>query len=225
MQSEENDVELNESSDASSESLGDTTAPGEEEGIITGEKKSPISRSTLIVFVVMALGAGGVYLMYRQAGPRSASAAVVKQSADAGRTIQSFLSAGGTSMKSMHKLLQDTQKVVQQFLAYPSMTQVPLNELRTNPFRQRVQVATADPNASEAAEKKKREEERQAILKTVQTFQLQSIMCSGKRNACMINNTLYSEGQTIDGFTIDKITSTGVVVKNGPYGFELRMQR
>jgi type II secretory pathway component PulC len=41
----------------------------------------------------------------------------------------------------------------------------------------------------------------------------------------MINNTLYSEGQQVESFTIEKITPDSVIVKNGSYRFELKMQR
>src|SRR5437660_1597989 len=72
--------------------------------------------------------------------------------------------------------------------------------------------------------KRRKEEERQAVVKAVQGLQLQSIMHSTARQACMINNTLYREGQQIDGFTIEKITTSSVIVKNGTYRFELKMQ-
>jgi hypothetical protein len=41
----------------------------------------------------------------------------------------------------------------------------------------------------------------------------------------MINNVLYREGQNLESFTIEKITQASVVVKNGPYRFELTMQK
>ena len=62
-------------------------------------------------------------------------------------------------------------------------------------------------------------------LKAVQAMNLQSIIHSGSRKACMINNTLYMEGQQADQFIIEKITPSGVVVKVGVYRFELKMQK
>ena len=63
------------------------------------------------------------------------------------------------------------------------------------------------------------------MLKAVQGLQLQTVMSGEVRKACMINNTLYQEGQQVEGFTIEKISPGGVVVKNGPYRFELKMQK
>ena len=41
----------------------------------------------------------------------------------------------------------------------------------------------------------------------------------------MINNAMYQEGQDVEGFTIEQIAPQAVVVRNGLYRFELRMQK
>ena len=63
------------------------------------------------------------------------------------------------------------------------------------------------------------------MLKAVQELQLQSVMHSDAMQACMIDNTLYREGQQVGGFTVEKINPNAVIVKNGAYRFELRMQQ
>lgn len=197
---------------------------GGDDAVIASDSKPGLSRGTLVMFGVLVLGAGGLYGMYRFTGPKAASASVAKETAEANKTISTFLNGGDSSIKTMEALIRNTEKVVQQFLAYPSMTQIPLSDLRTNPFRAQEEKA-ADSSASDVNDRKKREEERLAILKAVQSMQLQSIMYSDARKVCMINNTLYREGQTMDNFTIEKINPASVVVKNGPYRFELRMQK
>ena len=42
---------------------------------------------------------------------------------------------------------------------------------------------------------------------------------------CMIDNTLYQEGQSVGDFAIEKINPSAVIVKSAAYRFELRMQR
>ena len=224
MQTDHDQSELNPPSEGAAEELTQALG-GSEEGLIVSEEKQPVSRSTMVVFVILIIGAAGLYLMYRQAGPKSASAAFARETAEAKKTISGFLSGGDASIRTMEKLLRNTEKIVQQFLMYPSMTQVPLSELRTNPFRQHELKSAPGQDLPQSTDRKKREDERLAILKAVQGLQLQSIMCSETRKACMINNTLYREGQTFDDFTIEKISPSSVVVKNGPYRFELRMQR
>lgn len=219
-----NEPNETESSGAGASYIG---AGAGDDGIIASDEKPRVSRGTLVMFGVLLIGAGGFFFMYKKAGPKPAAAAVTKETAEAKKTINSFLSGGDSSIKTMEALIRNTERVVQQFLSYPSMTQVPLSDLRTNPFRLHAEERRTDNTASlsEAAEKKKREEERMAILKAVQGLQLQSIMYSESRKACMINRAIYLEGQTIDNFTVEKISPTTVVVKNGPYRFELSMQR
>lgn len=220
---------LNDPSENGQFAPADTLAsPSEESGdggeaIASEEKKPPVSRGTLVMFGVIALAAAGVWVMYqRVGGPKNAVANV--ESIKAKSTIENFLQGGGANIASMQSMLRDTEKVVQQFLAYPSMTQVPLSDLRTNPFRLRG-VKVPDPNADSAVERRKREEQRVAMLKSVQSLQLQSIMYSDTRKACMINDKMFREGEQVDVFAIEKITPASVIVKSGVYRFELRMQR
>jgi hypothetical protein len=194
------------------------------EFIATEERKPRVSQSTLVMFGVLALSAAGVWVMYQRVGPGRAMAAPSKESVEAKKTITTFLDGGTNNIRSMESLLRNTEKIVQQFLAYPSMTQVPLSDLRTNPFRLRPARPENAP-VNDAAERRKREEERVAMLKAVQSLRLQSIMYSETRKACMINDTMYREGDQANDFTIEKVTQTSVIVKSGVYRFELRMQR
>ena len=197
-----------------------------EGGEVLLEEKKPLNRSTIVTFVVLVIGAGGVWFMYQRTGPGKAAAANSKETVAAKQTINNFLSGGSDNLKAMETMLRNTQKVVQQFVNYPTLTQIPLSDLRTNPFRVSEEKAGgADAALSEAAEKRKREEERLAALKAVQGLQLQSIMFADTRRACMVNGAMYTESQAVEGFTIEKINPASVVVKNGPYRFELRMQR
>ncbi len=194
---------------------------GETPFIAVEEKKSAVSGTTLMMIGVSAIGALGVWLMVHRIS--SASAGTINtETKQAQQTISNFLGGGSASIKSMETMLRNTQKVVQQFLNYPSMTQVPLADLRTNPFRLK---APSPVPASDAAEKRKREEERVKMLKAVQGLQLQSIMYSDARKACMIDNVMYREGQQVEEFTVEKITQSSVVVRGGAYRFELKMQK
>lgn len=225
MNDESEQVDLNGQSDSSQ--AGQDEYSGGDEAVVS-EDKPTVNRGTLVMFGIMILAAASLYVMYKRTSPAAANAAVSPASAEANKTISTFLSGGDRSIKSMEQLLKNTEKVVQQFLNYPSLTQVPLGDLRTNPFKQFIEApkTTADAGPSQdALDKKRREEQRMAVLKAVQGLQLQSIMFSESRRACMINNNLYREGQSLDNFSIEKISPASVVVKNGPYRFELRMQR
>jgi hypothetical protein len=201
------------------------SSTGDGEFYVGEDKKSAgaaAARSSLVLVVLVALGGAGLYLMHLKSGPKTAAAAVESQQAS--KTISSFLAGGETNIKLMEKMLSDTQKVVERFMNYPNANQVPLDDLRTNPFRF-LMAAGEQPNASDLVSRKRKEEERQAALKAVQTLQLQSVMSGSSNRSCMINNTLYREGQIVEGFLIEKISSGKVIVKQGVYRFELRIQR
>jgi hypothetical protein len=228
--------ELNNQQDETSAGAGDGGGAGgaddvlealaeADSSIIVAEGRKPLNKSTIVTFVILVMGAGGVWFMYQRTGPSKAVAAS-KETAAAKQTINNFLSGGDQNIKLMETMLRSTQKVVEQFLQYPSMTQIPLSDLKANPFRLKPDKPGAEQTANkEADEKKKREEERLAALKAVQELQLQSIMYGESRRACMINGAMYTEGQTINGFAVEKINQASVVVKSGPYRFDLRMQR
>jgi hypothetical protein len=215
---------------AGDDNLQDALSGGDEGYVTEGEgskKPSPIVTLGLALAVV-----GGGYLWWSRGGPAGADAATPTED-PASQTVTKFLDGGTANVQMMEKMLRDTEKVVQQFLNYPSMKQVPLGELQTNPFRFRaLPVEGQLPNAGDAAAKKKREEERQAVIKAVSTLNLQSVIHSGVRKSCMIDNTLYTEGQQVGAgedptslFIIEKIQPGSVIVKNGVYRFELKMQK
>lgn len=209
-------------SESGQEDLSSALGGSETEFVVSSEKKSTNTGLMLLLLLVVVAG-GGLFFMYKRSGPAPAGAATV-EAAKANATISTFLNDGPNGMKVMQKMLKDTEKVVKQFLEYPSTNQIPLSDLKTNPFRFAA-PKSANPNAEADAAKKKHEEERLAALKAVQELKLQSIIHSGSRRACMINNTMYTEGQQADGFTIEKINPGAVVVNSGTYRFELNMQK
>jgi hypothetical protein len=198
---------------------------GSDEGVVVANETKPLNKSTLVMFLILVVGAGSVYFMYRKTGPKTASAASA-ETAEARKTISNFLSSGDASFKSMESRLKNTEKIVQQSMTYPSATQVPLTDLQTNPFRAQPAEDAPDTTAlSEAAQKKKQEEDRLAAKKAAEALMLQSVIASGTRKACMINSQLYREGETVGDFVIEKISPSSVLVKNGVYRFELRIQK
>src|SRR3954468_11396337 len=103
----------------------------EEEGFVAEEKK-PVNRSTLVVFGIIIAGLAGYYFMYLRTGPATAQASAEVAAAE--QTIQQFLT-DGERIKSMERMLRSTEKVVEQFKSYPSVTQIPLEDLKANPFK------------------------------------------------------------------------------------------
>jgi hypothetical protein len=203
-------------------SYDDAADAGGETAYIGGESRQPLSKGTVAMFVLLAVAGAGTYFMYVRTGPQSAAAA---SDPKAQQVIKQYMTDRDKNLFAMEKMLRDTKGFVEQFLNYPSVKQIPLSALSANPFR--VTAATSDTPgpADDQRDKKRREEERLAILKSVNGLQLQSVMHSDSRKSCMVNNTLYLEGQQVESFTIEKISPNSVIVRNGSYRFELRMQR
>ena len=203
------------------EDLSSALNTGETEFVVAEQPKPALNQSLLYLLLLIVIGGGGTYVMYKRSGPSAASAASV-ETAQAQQTINNFLTTGPNGIKAMQETLHNTEKIVQQFLDYPSVPQIPLSALHTNPFLFHKADPDAKPDAD--AEKKKEEEARASALHASQGLVLQSII-NGKHKACMINNTMYTEGQQVDQFTIEAIASDGVIVKTGKYRFKLMMQK
>ena len=193
-----------------------------EQEFVSGEVKKGVNK-TLVGGGLLLACVAGAWFMFARGGPKTATAAANPQAVAADGTIKNFLATDAQNAKMMKDLLKNTDKVVQQFRTYPDKTQVPLEDLQTNPFRQGTEKKT--DTSIENVSKRQREEERAAALKAVQALQLQSVMHSSAHKACMINNKLYQEGQQVAEFNIEKISPNAVVVKSGIYRFELRMQK
>ena len=205
--------------------LASQLSGGSESEFVVSEEKKPATQGLIFLAVLVVIGVGGTYFMYQRQGP-SAAVAATPEAQKAEATINTFLTSGPDGIKMMQTMLKDTEKVVKQFLEYPSVTQVPLANLHTNPFKSGPDKDPTKPvDLSEEAAAKKREEEKLAATKASEALKLQSIIYSGSRKACMINNTLYKEGEQIEQFTIEKIEPGRVIVKTGVYRFELKSKR
>jgi hypothetical protein len=214
-----NDAE-NAAAEASAEETLDALNGGNEMSFVaTGETKKPINKTSVILFGIVAIGGIGLYLMHLRTGPQNAAAAPTDT---ANKTINQFLSGGQSNIKLMETMLRSTEKVVEQFNQYPRVKQVPLGSLQTNPFRV---TGGNSEDADDATNKRKLAEQRQVVLKAFQTLQLQSIMYGEKNRSCLINNTFYREGQTVNGFVIEKITKDNVSVKQDEWRFDLKMAK
>lgn len=204
----------------SSDNLASALAGGEAEFVTTAPTKQ-VSRGALVMGGILLMCGAGMYFMYQRSGHHPAAA---PETAAAATTINQFLSSGTDNVRQMKELLASTEKVVQQFLAYPGKAQVPVDRLLTNPFRlllPKPSEQTAKQDEENHAEKL--EKARIAVLTAAEKLELQSII-HGRRKGCLINNTLYAEGQKVDGFTVEAINPRSVVISQDEQKFELTMQ-
>jgi hypothetical protein len=201
-------------SDESAELSGDSDST-----FLSSEKK-PANPQMVALVGLLVIGAGVIGFMCLRSGPSAASGAENGQD-----TVKSFLANREEHVQLMTQMLQNTDKVVQRYRTDPSHTQVPLTSLQTNPFRLLPPKAVEKPaNESEAAARRRMEEERQAAESAVNNLRLTSII-NGRVPTCMINGKAYRAGQKVEGFTIEQITPGAVVVRVGSFRFEVQLQQ
>lgn len=196
--------------------LNDALAPAEESFVLSDAK--PNSPLSYIFFALVLAGLGTGYFMFAHSGPKSAMASEAAVQAD--KRITQFLSGGVQNIAAMDQMLHNTEKEVKKMQAYPSAKQVPLRELKTNPF---AYLPIEEKSIGES--ERQRAEEQQAIVKQAKSLKLQSIMYAGNRSQCMIDNTLYAQGQKIGSLVIEKINASSIVVGDGAVQFELKIQK
>ena len=97
---------------------------------VVAENKKPISKSTLVMIVIILCAKAGMYFMYKRSTPAAAEAG----DARATQVIKQFMSDKDKNFTLMQKMLTETKGVVDQFMNYPNMKQIPLTELQANPF-------------------------------------------------------------------------------------------
>jgi hypothetical protein len=202
--------------DGSSEQSGD-----ESEFVATGERK-PVNQTAMMLFAILAIGGAGLFMMYRKVGPQSARAAD-PAALKAQTTISQFMQKGSANVSLLSKLLGNTARIMDQ-IRHNVVVQVPLSELHSNPFRFAA-PKPEQPVDGSAADRKRKEQEKLAIQTAVRALQLQSLIVRGNRKACMINNTMYQEGELVDEFTVESISPEGVVVRKDNYRFRLQISQ
>src|SRR5947209_17068159 len=123
------------------------------EFVVTAEKK-PLNQTAMMLFLILIVGGAGIYFMYFKAGPQSAHAAdptVVNAQA----SISDFMKGGNANITLLRRLIEGTSKIVEQFKAYPNVAQVPLAELKSNPFHLPAIKAAAQADDAATLAKKK----------------------------------------------------------------------
>lgn len=195
---------------------------GSEEFLVEGGTKqgpSPALVGLLIAAIVGGIGWFGYKNFVASAGAATVTTA---SGADARKTINEFLATGGKDVVAMEEMLKNTEKVVKQFLAYPTMTQVPLQDLQTNPFRF---AAPPEETASKADEQRKVEEAKGKAIKAASELRIESLMTGRNGGTAIINGKVVRPGDTVDDFFIEEIKTSSVIVRSGTFRFELRLAK
>ncbi|MCG3181603.1 MAG: hypothetical protein BIFFINMI_04001 [Phycisphaerae bacterium] len=203
--------------------------------------KAYMTRANIFFFGIFLIGVGLVAFMSLRGGPDKSSAAQEKKQQEVDSAIKKFLArqeaiqqsssdkpAADASKKSRspEALMKDTQGLVDMFYNFTAKNQVPLEDLRANPFEFKLEdseaaaeAARKQKEADEAAHKKKAE----LAAKDLQKLTLQSILSGPSGYQAMINSTIVRPGSVIEGFTVDDIQPRWVSLSRDGAKFRLEM--
>src|SRR5206468_7825511 len=116
------------------EDLNNALSAQADMNFVSGEEKKSQNTQYMILVALLIIGPAVAWYMYNRKGPDAAAASQVEVPA-ANQTVSEFLQSGPDGIKMMREMLHSTEKIVKEFLEYPTMTQIPLADLKTNPFR------------------------------------------------------------------------------------------
>jgi hypothetical protein len=182
-------------------------------------KRRGVNAGGLLLFGLLAAVGVITYVMVLRTGTQRG---LTSSASAADATISTFLSGGVQNLRQMVSMLHNTEKVVHRFDTYPSARQVPLSDLRTNPFRAKpLSAAPAAPLNADAAERQL-SDQRRADAAVAAGLKLESVVF-GARSVCIINGKPYAQGEGTDAFTVAKILPQQVQVRIGGEPFVLKM--
>lgn len=219
-----------------------TSAPAEEDGsnfaaqlaggggefIVPTQTSRKISAGT-IGFLLVAVIAGSAlwYMKQRTGGPTPAEAADPSVTA-ARQSIQQFLAGGSGSVTEMKTMLADSEKITEKFSTYSENRQVPLEELKTNPFYHETPDAEETPLPTPRIDLSRQQQEAERfeserLAGEAAKFTVQSIFF-GRNPTAMVNGKIVQVGQQLGEFTITAMRADAVEIKANGRTFELKLK-
>jgi hypothetical protein len=177
--------------------------------IFAPEASKPGRNAGMLMIAFVLIGVGVIYFMRARAGgPAPVSAEALK----AKTLIDGFDS---NQVRKMKDLLEKTQTVVDDFNKDRNLGQDD-KKLEYNPFTYHSpneKPGETDAEKIERDRKKNLEKRRAAFTQDIGNLRVQYIMVSNFAKTAMINNKLVQEGQEVEGFTIEKLSPTSVIVQ------------
>ena len=191
-----------------------------EEGLGEAPRKQTISTNTLAVVGVFAIALALIWVLGKQAGPRSAAAAAPVDE-KVNTAIQEFLDRAGKG-NQIRDLFRDTDALVKMFYNYPGVAAVPLEQLPANPFEHQSTGSAPDPIPLAVNPSVAEEARLHRLAESFKTLKLQTVLVSRTQSAAMINNRMVMVGGRIGEFTVTEIRADRVILSAGGAKFELK---
>jgi len=196
-------------SDASQQPQEESQSSGGEDYLMPSTTGSTVKNSTILLTVLLIIGATSVWLMVRKVGPREASA----ESTQEDLQIESAI-AKLTGIRS--EMYGKLDQVAERFYQFSNINQVPSDQLVKNPFVYSGDIASILPAIKKSGYKSDENKSH---------FRLWSIMESDQGRCCMINDKILYVGDSIEGLSVTQIGRNAVELGSNDRSVVLRISQ
>jgi len=180
---------------------GPTSDDGAQEFLTVATNRSKLRKSTILVVILVAIGLVCLWFMIHKSQPQAASA---KQADEEETRLEAAIGRlTGVSSEMVNRM----DRIVKKFYEFSDVFQVRVEELVKDPFEAEVFAKEIEKEvlASEDAGTRAALIRQQRMRERAGTLQFLSVMQSANGNACMINDRILREGDTIEGLVITRI--------------------
>jgi preprotein translocase subunit SecG len=187
----------------------DASIPGggeTQEYLTVAANSKNLRKSTILVAILVAIGLIGLGYMIRKSQPQSASA---RPSKDDETKIEAAISRlTGVSSEMVSRM----DEIVSKFYEFSDVFQVGVKELVKNPFEVGAFMGAIKEEGASAQDEKAKAAliHREMLKKQAAKLALLSVMRSEDGNACMINDRILQQGDSIEGFVVTRIAGNSV---------------
>ena len=172
-----------------------------------------IQQGTMVLIVLFAVGALGIWFMVKKSVPAAANA---QPSQD-----QAQLEAALAQLKAMQSEMgAQVDSVTGRFYRFNNVDQVAVDELKKNPFTREMDYT---PSAGETNPSQKFEQIRQEAQVITMGMELWSITATPKGMCCMIDDKVLYQGDTYKDMTVRSIADKKVTLDYKGIPIELKM--
>ena len=183
---------------------------GDQDFLTTAHHGKNLKHSTITLALLFTVGALCVWFMIKKTTPSAASAAGTEEA-----KIESAI-AQLTGIKT--EMDTHVGQIVERFYEFSEIDQIGVDELKKNPFEHELPIgdlSQIDPSHEILL--------REEINRKSKGLQLWSIMAAPQGGCCMINEKILYVGDSIDGFTVKKITQRAVELEQDGISIVLKM--
>ena len=192
---------------------GDQAASSTEDYLTVSGHSQKVRRGTMVLVVLFAIGAVGVWLMVKKITPAEANAEPSQN--------QAQLETALAQLDSMQaEIDSQMNSVAGRFYQFNNVDQVGVEELKKNPF---IRGEMGGGSGSSGTGDQRLEQIQQEAQIIAMSLELWSITATPKGICCMIDDKVLYQGDTYRNMTVKSITEKIVTLEYKGTDVELKM--